>query len=142
MTTDTENNFESAMSSLLLPVIPLSGRISEPTSFPLSIKTQTPPYGSTVSTPSPDEAPELRELTPPAGTPIASHYSFDMAGSRATSLDLVYLLGNQTPPPDPANDPHFNTPSPMSILEIEVLHPELPVPLGYQRYDPYNATHI
>jgi len=30
----------------------------------------------------------------------------------------------------------------MSIPEIEVLHPELPVPLGYQRYDPYNATHV
>ena len=90
-----ENNFESAVSSPPLPVIPLSGHISEPTSFPLSIETQTPPYGSATSTPSPDEAPELRELTPPAGTPIASHYSFDMADSRATSPDLIYLLGNQ-----------------------------------------------
>jgi len=79
--TDMENNFELAVSSPSLPVIPLSGRISEPTSFPLSIETQTPPYGSVVSTPSPDEAPELRELTPPAGTSIASHYSFDMADS-------------------------------------------------------------
>jgi len=95
-----------------------------------------------VSTPSPDEAPELRELTPPEGTPIASHYSFDMADSWAASLDLVYLLDNQPPPPDPANNPHFNTPSPVSVPEIEVLHPELPVPLGYQRYDPYNATHV
>src|SRR6266702_5639864 len=139
--TDIENNFESAVSSPSLPVIPLSECISEPTSFSLSIETQTPPYGSVVSTPSPDEAPELRELTPPAGTPIASHYSFDMAESQATSLDLVYLLDNQAPLPDPADDPHFNTPSPMSIPEIEVLHPELPIPLGYQRYDPYNATH-
>jgi len=95
-----------------------------------------------VSTPSPDEAPELRELTPPASTPITSHYSFDMADSQATSPELVYLLGNQLPPPDLADDPHFNTPSPVSIPEIEVLHPELPIPLGYQRYDPYNATHI
>src|SRR6266702_5248234 len=140
--TDTENNFESAVSSPSLPVIPLSERISEPTSFPLSIETWTPPYRSAASTPSPDEAPELRELTPPVGTPIASHYSFDMVESHTTSLDLVYLLDNQVPLPDPADDPHFNTPSPMSIPEIEVLHPELPIPLGYQRYDPYNATHV
>ncbi len=140
--TDTEDNFESAVSSPPLPVIPLSSCISEPTSFSLSIETQTPSYGSMVSTPSPDEVPELRELTPPAGTPITSHYSFNMADSRVASLDLVYLLGNQPPLPDPADDPHFNTPSPMSIPEIEVLHPELPVPLGYQRYDPYNATHV
>src|SRR6266704_2775759 len=93
--TDVENDFKSAVSSPPLPVISLSSRISEPTSFPLSIETQTPPYGSAISTPSPDEAPELRELTPPAGTPIASHYSFDMADSRATSPDLIYLLGNQ-----------------------------------------------
>jgi len=139
--TNTENNFESAVSSPPLPVIPLSDHISEPTSFPLSIETQTPSYGSAASTLSPDEAPELRELTPPTGTPITSHYSFDMADSQATSPDLVYLLGNQLPPPNLANDPHFNTPSPMSIPEIEVLHPELPIPLGYQCYDPYNATH-
>src|SRR6266571_2830942 len=139
--TDTENNFELAVSSPSLPVIPLSEHISEPTSFSLSIEMQTPSYGSAVSTPSPDEVPELRELTPPAGTPIISHHSFDMAESRVTTPDLVYLLDNHVPLPDPADDPHFNTPSPMSVPEIEVLHPELPVPLGYQRYDPYNATH-
>src|SRR6266702_345098 len=137
-----ENDFKSAVSSPPLPVIPLSGRISEPTSFPLSIETPTPPYGSATSTPSPNEAPELRELTPPAGTPIASHYSFDMADSRAMSPDLVYLLGNQPLLPDPADNPHFNTPLPMSIPEIKVLHPKLPVPLGYQRYDPYSTTHV
>jgi len=140
--TDTGDNFELAMSSLPLPVVPLSGRISEPTSFSLSIETQTPPYGLAASTPSPDEAPELRELTPPTGTPIMSHYSFDMANSQAASPNLVYLLGNQFPPPDPTDDPHFNTPSPVSIPKIKVLHPKLPIPLGYQRYNPYNATHV
>ncbi len=65
-----------------------------------------------------------------------------MADSQAASPDLVYLLGNRTPPPNPADDPHFNTPSPVSIPEIKVLHPELPVPLGYQCYSPYNATHV
>jgi len=140
--TDAEGNFESAVSSPPLPVIPLSDRISEPTSFSLSIETQTPPYGLATSTPSPDKAPELRELTPPTGTPIASYHSFDMADSQATSPDLVYLLDNQPPLPGPADDPHFNTPSPVSIPEIEVLHPELPIPLGYQCYDPYNATHV
>jgi len=140
--TDMEDNFESAVSSPLLPVIPLSSHISEPTSLPLSIETQTPPYSSAVSTPSPNEAPELRELTPPTGTPFASHYSFDMADSQAMSPDLVYLLDNQPPLPNPADNPHFNSPLPVSIPEIEVLHPELPIPLGYQCYDPYNATHV
>jgi len=142
MATDIENNFESAVSSPPLPVIPLSNCISEPTSFSLSIKTQTPPYGLATSTPSPDKAPELRVLTPPTGMPIASHYSLDITDSQVGSPELVYLLGNQTSPPNPADDPHFNSPSPVSIPEIEVLHPELPVPLGYQRYDPYNATHV
>jgi len=61
--TDTDNNFKSAVSSPPLPIIPLSGCISEPTSFSLSIEMQTPPYGSLASTPSPDKAPKLRMLT-------------------------------------------------------------------------------
>ena len=141
MATNTENNFELAVSSPSLPVIPLSGHISEPTSLSLSIETQTPPYSSSTATPSPDEAPELRNLTPPLGTPIPSHYSFNMADSQPASPDLANLLGNQSPSPNPANDPHFNTLSPVSIPEIEVLHPELPIPLGYQCYDLYNTTH-
>src|SRR6266571_7166561 len=60
MATNTENNFELAVSSPSLPVIPLSEHISEPTSFSLSIEMQTPSYGSADSTPSPDEVPELR----------------------------------------------------------------------------------